>query len=101
MPTVQDEVKSKIIDTGVIVPADLRDKISKLSFKDVKTYIVDGNGVLSVVVDENVSINTTQLQSAVNSFNPSKSEAEVIKEKKDNEITLTDIIRVLRHNKLI
>lgn len=92
---------SNIIDTGIVVPSEFKDKITKLNFKDVKTYIVDGNGVLSVVVEDKVSINLTQLQNAVDNFNPPKSDAEITKEKKDNEITLADVIKILRHNKLI
>lgn len=93
------EVKKGIVTpTNIMVPEEKRKRISELDFPDVKLYVVDKDGKLSVSHDDEKNIDRAALAKAVEDFAPEKSQLDLIKEKPDKEITLSDLVFIFRQN---
>lgn len=96
------EVKeAEVIDTEIVIPEEKREKISKLGFSGIETYLVTKEGVLSVIPEKGAEIDVKALSNAVRDYVPQKTDGEIVSEKPDVQITLNDIIKVLREKGIL
>ena len=90
-----------ITETDIIIPEAKRKYVAQVEFKDVQSYVVDEKGQLSVVHEDGIDINLKALKTSVDNFTPKKSDSDVVSDKPDNQVTLADVVKVLREKGIL
>ena len=86
-------------DMGFKVDQAKRRDISRVVHPGVKTWVIDADGNLSVIADR--PINPMSLLGAINAFTPPERESKRVGKKADQDITLPDVVGVLREKGII
>ena len=86
----------KKVKTNIVLSPNKRNIVREVSLAGIETWVVDRDGALTVIVDDDFVVNDSKIQSFLDGKEMKEKKRDRIKNKKDKDITLEEVVSVLR-----
>lgn len=86
----------KKVKTNIVLSPNKRNIVREVSLAGIETWVVDRDGALTVIVDDDFVVNDSEIQSFLDGKEMKEKKKDRIKNKKDKDITLEEVVSVLR-----
>lgn len=86
----------KKVKTNIVLSPEKRNIVREVSLAGIETWVVDRDGALTVIVDDDFIVNESAIQSFLDGKQVKEKKRDRIKNKKDKDITLEEVVSVLR-----
>lgn len=86
----------KKVKTNIVLSPEKRNIVREVSLDGIETWVVDRDGSLTVIVSDDFDVNESAIQSFLDGKQVKEKKRDRIKNKKDKDITLEEVVSVLR-----
>lgn len=86
----------KKVKTNIVLRPNKRNIVREVSLAGIETWVVDRDGALTVIVDDDFVVKDSEIQSFLDGKEMKEKKRDKIKNKKDKDITLEEVVSVLR-----